>query len=184
MAASAGGLQALSRVLAGLPHDFPLPIVIVQHLLATHPSLLAEILGRRTPLRVQEAHEGDALAAGSVFTAPPGRHVLVCADGSLALSSGELVNHCRPSADVLLESVASQFGPRAVAVILSGTGADGSAGVRAIKAAHGTVIAQEEATCEFSGMPSAAVGTSCVDYILRLDEIPARLIDFARSIAP
>jgi two-component system chemotaxis response regulator CheB len=157
--------------------------VIVQHVLASHPSLLAAILDRRTPLCVREAQDGDRLAAGTVLTAPPGRHLLVRADHTLALSSGELVNHVRPSADVLLASVAAHFGAGAIAVILSGTGVDGSAGVRAIRASGGVVLAQDEESAEFPGMPSAAIRTDCVDQVLALESIAKALVGLVHGTA-
>src|SRR5262249_15309010 len=130
LAASAGGLQALIRVLEGLPGDFGAALVIVQHLDPRHRSLIADIFGRRTSLKVKEAEEGDRLIPGTVFTAPPNRHLLVNPDGSLSLSQSELVHFVRPSADLLFESVAAVYKDRAIAVVLSGTGADGAMGLR------------------------------------------------------
>jgi two-component system chemotaxis response regulator CheB len=175
-AASAGGLNALSHVLGQLPADFPAPIVIVHHLDPRHRSLIAEILSRRTKLRVQEAREGDHLRAHTVFVAPPDYHLLVNPDGTLSLSHSELVHFLRPSADLLFESVAASFRERAIAVVLSGTGADGAMGLRAIKKMGGTIIAQDEATSEFFGMPSAAIKTKMVDFILPLDQIAEALV--------
>jgi two-component system chemotaxis response regulator CheB len=175
-AASAGGLNALSHVLGQLPADFPAPIVIVHHLDPRHRSLIAEILSRRTKLRVQEAREGDHLRAHTVFVAPPDYHLLVNPDGTLSLSHSELVHFLRPSADLLFESVAASFRERAIAVVLSGTGADGAMGLRAIKKMGGTIIAQDEATSEFFGMPSAAIKTKMVDFVLPLDQIAEALV--------
>lgn len=175
-AASAGGLNALSHVLSLLPANFPAPIVIVHHLDPRHRSLIAEILSRRTKLRVQEAREGDHLRAHTVFVAPPDYHLLVNPDGTLSLSHSELVHFLRPSADLLFESVAASFKERAIAVVLSGTGADGAMGLRAIKKMGGTIIAQDEATAEFFGMPSAAIKTKMVDFILPLDQIAEALV--------
>jgi len=137
LAASAGGLRALSEVLAGLPREFPAAIVVVQHLDRRHRSLMADILSRRTPLHVKEAEEGDHLSPGTVYIAPPNRHLLVNPDGTLSLSQSELVHFVRPSADLLFESVAASFKDRAIAVVLTGTGSDGSMGVKAIKKMDG-----------------------------------------------
>ena len=137
---------------------------------------MADIFARRTPLKVKEAEEGDQLAAGLVYTAPPNRHLLVNQDGSLSLSQSELVHFVRPSADLLFESVAATYKDRAIAVVLSGTGQDGSMGVRAIKKMGGTVIVQDEKTAEFFGMPSSAIETGTVDFVLPLDEIPQALV--------
>jgi two-component system, chemotaxis family, protein-glutamate methylesterase/glutaminase len=176
MAASAGGLTALSEILGGLPGDFPAAMVVVQHLDPRHRSLMAEILSRRTPLKIQEAKEGDILKAATVFIAPPNRHLLVNLDGTLSLSQSELVHFVRPSADLLFESVAAIFKERAIAVVLTGTGSDGVMGVQAIKKMGGTVIAQNEKTSEFFGMPGAAIQTGNVDFILPLDEISSALV--------
>lgn len=176
LAASAGGLNALSHILGALPAGFPTPVVVVHHLDPRHRSLMAEILSRRTKLQVQEAREGDHLRAHTVFVAPPDYHLLVNPDGTLSLSHSELVHFLRPSADLLFESVAASFKAGAIAVILSGTGADGAMGLRAIKKMGGTVIAQDEATSEFFGMPSAAIKTKLVDFVLPLDQIAAALV--------
>src|SRR5437867_6870230 len=176
LAASAGGLQALIRVLNGLPRDFGAATVIVQHLDPRHRSLIADIFGRRTALKVKEAEEGDQLSPGMVFTAPPNRHLLVNPDGSVSLSQSELVHFVRPSADLLFESVAASYKDRVIAVVLSGTGADGSMGVRAIKKMGGTVIAQDERSAEFYGMPAAAIKSGNADFILPLEEIPSALV--------
>ena len=176
LAALAGGLTALSRVLTDLPAHFPAALLVVQHLDPRHRSLMADILGRRTPLQVKQAEEGDRVLPGTVYLAPPDRHLLVNPDSTLSLSQSELVHFVRPSADLLFESVAATSKQRAIAVVLTGTGADGNMGVRAIKKMGGTVIVQNEQTSEFFGMPSAAIQTGCADFILPLDEIPKALL--------
>jgi len=176
LAASAGGLQALIRVLEGLPGDFRAAIVIVQHLDPRHRSLIADIFGRRTALKAKEAEEGDRLTPGTVYTAPPNRHLLVNPDGSLSLSQSELVHFVRPSADLLFESVAAAYKDRAIAVVLSGTGADGSMGLRAIKKMGGTNIVQDQKTAAFFGMPGAAIETGAVDFVLPLEDIAPALV--------
>jgi two-component system chemotaxis response regulator CheB len=174
-AASAGGLKALSHVLSALPDDFPAAVVVVQHLDPRHRSLMADILSRRTRLEVKQAEEGDRLTPGTVYIAPPNKHLLVHPGGSLSLAQTELVHFVRPSADLLFESVAASFKHRAIAVVLTGTGSDGTMGVQAIKKMGGTVIAQDEATSEFFGMPNAAIATGAVDFVLPLKEIPSAL---------
>jgi two-component system chemotaxis response regulator CheB len=176
MAASAGGLAALSLILADLPKNFPAAVTVVQHLDPRHHSLMAEILGKRSALRVQQAQEGDRLRPGIVFIAPPDRHLLVNPNNTLSLSQSELVHFVRPSADLLFESAAASYKKRAIAVVLSGTGLDGSLGIRAIKKMGGCVIAQDESTSEFFGMPEAAIHTGQVDFILPIKEIAATLI--------
>src|SRR2546421_6093600 len=180
LAASAGGLAALTRVLAAVPADFPAAIAVIQHLDPRHRSLMAHILSRRTPLEVSEAQEGERLHGGHVYIAPPNRHLLINPDASVSLTQTELVHFVRPSADLLFESVAASFKERALAVILSGTGTDGSMGARAIKKMGGTVIAQDE-TAEFFGMPSAAIETGVVDFVLPLNEIAGAIVSLVRS---
>lgn len=176
LAASAGGLGALREILANLPVDFPAALVVVQHLDPKHPSLLAVILDRRTSLHVQEATETDVLRPGTVFIAPPNRHLLVNADGSLALTQSKLVHFVRPSADLLFESVAASFGSRAIGVVLTGTGSDGAIGVQAIKEKGGIIIVQDKATSDFSSMPDAALQTGAVDFVLPLNQIAPQLV--------
>jgi len=175
LASSAGGIAAISHILESLPAGFPAAIVVVQHLDPRHRSLMAEILRRRTPLEVVQAAEGDRIRPGTVHIAPPDRHLLVNRDGSLSLSHSELVHFVRPSADLLFESVAASYEERAIAVVLTGTGSDGSLGVGAIKKMGGTVIAQDQESAEFFGMPAAAIKSGHADFILRLDEIPLAL---------
>lgn len=182
LASSAGGLAALTSVLSGLPRDFPAPVVLVQHLDPSHRSLLADMLSRRTPLSVKMAEEGDRLSGGWVFIAPPDHHLAVRPEGSLSLTKGHPVHFLRPAANVLFESVAAAFGDRALAVVLTGTGSDGSAGVRAIKRMGGMVIAQDAATSEFFGMPKAAIESGSVDFILPLDEIAPALTTLVRPL--
>lgn len=181
IATSAGGLKALSLVLAALPQDFSPAIVVVQHLDPRHRSLMADILSRRSTLPVKQAEDAEKLQAGTVYIAPPNKHLLVNPDGSLSLTQSELVHFVRPSADLLFESVAGSFKSRAIAVVLTGTGSDGSMGVQAIKKMGGTVLAQDESSSEFHGMPNAAIQTGCVDFVLPLSEIPAALITLVRT---
>jgi two-component system chemotaxis response regulator CheB len=151
-------------------------IVVVQHLDPRHRSLMADILSRRTPLRVKQAEEGESLISGTVYIAPPKRHLLVNSDGTLSLTQSELVHFLRPSADLLFESVAASYKERAIAAVLTGTGTDGAMGVEAVKKMGGTVIVQDQKTAEFSGMPSAAIKTGNVDFILPLEEISPSLV--------
>jgi len=171
VATSAGGLHALTNILTTLPADFPVPMVVVQHLDPRHRSLMAEILGRVTALTIKQAEEGDRLAPRTVYIAPPDRHLLVNPDRTLSLSQSELVHFVRPSADLLFESVAASHRERAIAVILTGTGRDGTMGVQAIKKMGGTVIVQDLESAEFSGMPAAAIHTGLVDMIVPLKDM-------------
>jgi two-component system, chemotaxis family, protein-glutamate methylesterase/glutaminase len=175
IASSAGGLHALTQVLRDLPPHIKVIVVCVQHLDPRHRSLMPEILARRSSLPVAHAEDGKELEPGHVYLAPPDRHLLVNGDGTMSLTRTELVNFVRPSADLLFESVAAAYGERAIAVVLTGSGKDGSMGVTAIKKRGGTVIAQDEASSEFFSMPSAAIKTGTVDFVLSLEEIPGAL---------
>lgn len=171
IAASAGGIVALSRVLGGLPAGFPVPVVVVQHLDPRHKTIIAEVLGRRAQLPVRLATEGQQARPGIIYIAPPNHHLLVAPGGILTLSSSELVHFVRPSADLLFESVAGTYGPRAIACVLTGSGSDGAMGASAVKSRGGTVIAEDPELAEFKGMPEAVVASGAVDFILPLDEI-------------
>jgi two-component system chemotaxis response regulator CheB len=183
MASSAGGLHALSSVLQSLPASFPVPVVVVQHLDPRHRSLMATILNRRTALQVKEAEEGDELQPACVYVAPPDHHLLVNPDRTLSLSHSELVHFVRPSADLLFESVAASYRDRAIAVVLTGSGSDGSMGLSAIKKMGGTVIAQDKLTSEFFGMPEAAIHSGTVDFVLPLGEIAPALVSLVEGFS-
>ncbi|HET7363191.1 MAG TPA: chemotaxis protein CheB [Burkholderiales bacterium] len=175
LAASAGGLNALTHVLAALPEDFPAALVVVQHLDPRHRSLLADILSRRAVLSVKEAADGDELRPGCAYIGPPNHHLLVNPDRSISLTQTQLVHFVRPSADLLFESTAASFKERAIAVVLSGSGSDGVMGVKAIKKMGGTVIVQDPKNAEFAGMPESVQATGLADFVLTLDEIAPAL---------
>jgi two-component system chemotaxis response regulator CheB len=173
VASSAGGIHGLATLLGALDADLPVPVLVVQHLDPRHRTVIAEVLGRRTSLSVKLAEDRERTSPATVYIAPPDRHLLVGPGGLLTLTDSELVHFVRPSADLLFESVAGAYGPRAIACVLTGTGRDGAMGVDAVKTRGGTVIAQDPATAEFKGMPEAAVGTGTVDFVLPLEEIAA-----------
>ncbi|MEH2393108.1 MAG: chemotaxis protein CheB [Nostoc sp.] len=176
IAASAGGVTALIKVLSTLPAEFTAAIAIVQHLPRQYPSLMAEILNWHTAISVKQAEEGDILTPGTAYIAAPNHHLLVNGDGTLSLSQSESVRFLRPSADLLFESVAATYKNRAIAIVLTGTGSDGTIGVEAIKKMGGTVIVQDIETAEFSGMPSAVIQSGNVDFILPLNKISPTLV--------
>jgi two-component system chemotaxis response regulator CheB len=184
IAASAGGVTALTKILGGLPGDLGAIVVIVQHVDPRHRSLMPQVIGRQSRLPVGHAEDGMELRPDHVYLAPPGEHLLVNRDGTVTLTHTELVNFVRPSADLLFESVAASYGERAIAVVLTGTGHDGSLGVTAIKQRGGTVIAQDESSSEFFGMPSAAIRTGAVDFVLPLEQIPLALITLLAGETP
>lgn len=177
IASSMGGIEALKAILGALPEGFPAAILVVQHRPADHRRLLAEILGRATPLRVKEADDGETLRGGTVFLAPPGNHLLVNAGGVLSLSQAQKMHHVRPSADPLFESAALAYGPRVIAVVLTGWDSDGSGGVRFIREGGGVVIAQDPLSCVAPSMPQSAIATGCVDRVLPLGEIGPALVN-------
>ena len=179
MAASVGGLHALSVILGGLPADFPAAIAIVMHLSPVHKSLLAEILSSRSRLKVRQAQTGDILCHSSVFVAPPNQHMSVVSGGRIELSSAdaEKVHFARPSAEPLFASVAEVYQTHAIAVVLTGGDGDGSFGVQIIKERGGKVIAQDRPTSQDFSMPQTSIATGDVDFILPLNEIAPMLIE-------
>ncbi len=183
MAASAGGLQALSVILGGLPTDFPAAIAIVMHLSPSHKSLLAEILSSRSLLEVRQAKTGDILCHSSVFVAPPNQHMSVVQGGRIELSSSEAekVHFARPSAEPLFATVAAVYQKHAIAVVLTGGDGDGSFGVQIIKDQGGMVIAQNRPTSQDFSMPETSIKTGDVDFILPLSEIAPMLIELVSA---
>lgn len=173
VASSAGGVQALISLLGELDARLPVPLVVVQHLDPRHRTVLPDVLARRTELKIKLAEDLDRLQPGTVYLAPPGRHLLVEPAGAVKLSDSDLVHFVRPSADLLFESVADAYGPRAIACVLTGTGVDGARGVTAIKARGGVVLVEDPKTAQFTGMPTAAVESGAADQVLRLEDIAA-----------
>lgn len=176
VAGSAGCFDPLAAILGGLPADFPLPIVVVRHLSPRGPSLAAGLLARRCALRVSDAAGGERPQPGTVYLAPPDRHLLVRPGGRLALSTGPKVAFTRPAADPLFTTAARAHGGRVLALVLSGQGRDGAQGATAIAAAGGTVLAQSPATCAAPAMPQAAIHTGRVAFILPPAALSAALI--------
>jgi two-component system, chemotaxis family, protein-glutamate methylesterase/glutaminase len=168
--ASAGGVAALPAVLSALPTKFPAAVVVVQHLDPHYRSFLAAVLSRTCRLAVREAQSGEVIRPGIVYVAPPAAH-LELRGGELVLTDAAPVHFVRPSVDVLFTSVAAACGSHAVGVILTGTGVDGAAGVRAIKKSGGRTIVQDPSSAEYTGMPSAAFATGCADLTLALADI-------------
>jgi two-component system, chemotaxis family, protein-glutamate methylesterase/glutaminase len=185
---SAGGLDALTQVLQPLPAELPAAVLVVQHLQPDAPSRLVSILDQRTALTVRPAGNGDQLRTGVVLVAPPARHLLVTSEARIGLiDSGELPP-ARPSADLLLATLAVTCGPRALAVVLTGRGTDAQAGIRAIVHCGGTVYAQDQASSVHYGMPAAAIETHLVDRVLALSDIAgavqAHVLDRVRGRPP
>ena len=176
IAGSAGAITAACDVLSGMPPDFPAPVAMVQHLSPNLPSQLDKVLGGRTRLRIRFAEHGERLRAGTVHLAPPDQHLLIGPRRRLILSGLGRINSTRPAADPLFESAAAMFCDRALAVILSGTGQDGARGVRAIRAAGGTVMVQDPAGALHAGMPVAAIRTGAAHFVLPSEALARALV--------
>jgi two-component system, chemotaxis family, protein-glutamate methylesterase/glutaminase len=181
IASSAGGPKALIEVLSRLPADFEAACVVIQHLAPNYPSHLTEVLRPYLHMPVFQAQAGTVLEPGNIYCALPGRHLLVTPGFVMALSDSERVHFVRPSADFFLQTLAQVVQSRAIGVVLTGTGLDGADGVRAIREVGGKTIAQDEATSEFFGMPGAAIRTGCIDFVLPLSQIAARLVKLVRG---
>lgn len=179
---SAGGLEALISVLRPLPASFPAAVIVLQHQSPDHPSYLPQILARNCALPVTPAVNGAALRARTVVVVPPGKHALVTAANRLALIRADHSLPARPSADLLLVSLALVAAQRTTAVILSGGGSDGATGAVALHDFGGTVIAADKATSAYFGMAEAAISRDdAVGHVLPVGEIPALLISLAES---
>jgi two-component system chemotaxis response regulator CheB len=166
-----------------VPADFPAPLLVVQHITPGFAPGLATWLNSVSNLRVKLAEQGKPLRPHTVYLAPDGRHLGVTPQATAILSSAAPVGGFRPSGTFLFESVAAAFGTAAVAVILTGMGEDGVAGLRAVRAAGGRIIAQDEQTCIVFGMPGAAVAAGLADQVLPLDAIAGRLVQLVSSPA-
>lgn len=168
---SAGGLAALSVLVAGLAATFRLPLLVVQHIPSGVPTQLAEIFRRKTGLHVKEADEKETVRGGTLYFAAPGYHLLVEQDASLSLSQDDSVHFSRPSIDVLFESAADAWGARVAGILLTGANEDGAAGLEAIHRAGGLTIVQDPDEAEVDSMPRAALQRFAPDYILPLRDI-------------
>ena len=163
-------------VLQGLAREFPAAVIVLQHQRPDRPSELAHILGRSCDLPVAEADDEVGLDPGRVVVVPPGKHALVTTGNRLALIASDGPPPYRPSADLLLTSLALVAAPRTVAVVLSGGGNDGAVGAAALHEFGGVVIASDERSSESFGMPAAAIGRDgAVDYVVAVGDIPPLL---------
>jgi two-component system, chemotaxis family, protein-glutamate methylesterase/glutaminase len=175
-----GGLAALSKVLRGLPGDFPVPLVVVQHRGADSEGLLGELLQDATDLTVCEAEDKDPLTPGTVHIAPANYHVLV-EDGHLSLTVDEPVRYSRPSIDVMFGSAADTYRSAAIGVVLTGANEDGARGLAQIAARGGRALVQDPKTAEIPTMPAAAIKAVPAAEIVSLDALAARLIELGRE---
>lgn len=171
VASSAGGVQGLKTLLGGLRPTMPVPVFVAQHLNRSRETRIVDILTRSTSLAVRLAEDGERPRAGTVYLAPPDRHLCVREGGTLALTREERVNFARPAADPLFASAAEEYGPRVIACVLTGADSDGARGVEVVKAHGGTTLVQDPETAEFHGMPNAAIRTGRADHVLPLEAI-------------
>ncbi|WP_240414885.1 chemotaxis protein CheB [Paenibacillus periandrae] len=178
---SAGGLKALVTILAYLPADYHLPVIIVQHLLEGSDSFLVDYLNEQVSICVKEAADKETICPGYVYVAPPGYHLLIEDERLLSLSIDPKVNYSRPSIDVLFDSAAFVFQEKCLGIVLTGANRDGSEGLRHIKMNGGQAIIQDPATAEYNIMPLAAMSVVKADHILTLDEIGKYLLELQPS---
>ena len=180
LGASAGGLEAVSKLLEALPAKTGLAFVLIQHLHPSHQSILAELLARETAMKVAQAADGMRIEPDSVYVIPPHADLAVL-DGVLRVSQPQERDGLHLPFDFFLHSLAEDYGARAVCVVLSGTGSDGSVGLKTVSEMGGLVIAQEPQEAAFDGMPRSAIATGAVNLILSTAQIPDALIRYARQ---
>lgn len=181
--ASAGGVEALRTLVAGLPGDLPAAVLIVLHVPRSAPSALAAILARVSSLPVRPAVDGEMLRHGRVYVAVVDRHLLVL-DNRIRLSRGPSENGHRPAIDPLFRSAARSFGPRVVGVVLSGTRDDGAAGLAVVSQLGGITVVQDPADAAYPAMPRAAMNACEVDHVLPVTKIGPLLGEVVRQPAP
>ncbi len=172
---SAGSVPLIQRLLAALPADYPLPVVLIAHLPSGSGGNTAEMCQKFTPLPVLPAFDKTEIQAGHVYIAQPDYHLLVEHTGHFALSVDPPVKSVRPSIDVFLQSAAEVYEKHLVAVILSGANNDGAAGMAYVKALGGITIVLDPMQAEFRTMPDAVIEATDVDFVASLDEIIALL---------
>jgi two-component system, chemotaxis family, protein-glutamate methylesterase/glutaminase len=182
LGASAGGVEALQRALGGLPHGLPAALCVVLHIPATSRSVLAQIIARKTELTVSSAVHGEEIEAGHIYVAPPDHH-LVVGGGRLLLDRGPKENGSRPAIDPLFRSVAESYGPRGVAVVLSGALADGASGAAFMAAAGGTVLVQDPADAVVPSMPEAALLAVPSARVVTAGDMGATIADVASELS-
>jgi len=177
-----GGLSAMRRVLGGLPQDFPIPIVVVQHRGKDSDSILSQLLQDSTDLKVCEIEDKDVLEPGRVHVAPADYHVML-EPGYASLTVEEPVRFSRPSIDVMFDSAAETYGPRAIGVVLTGANEDGARGLAQIVKRGGRALVQDPKTAEIPTMPEAAIRAVPSAEIVPLHKLARRLIELSRPEA-
>lgn len=179
---STGGPNALAEVIPAIPADFPVPIVIVQHMPPTFTTLLAQRLASQSAILVNEARQGDVLSPGRAWLAPGGRHMVLARDGTsvqVKLNDDPPENFCRPAVDPLFRSVARLYGANALGVVLTGMGCDGLVGSRSIRDAGGEVILQDEKTSVVWGMPGSIYDAGVSEQTFPLSRLASEILRLA-----
>lgn len=176
--ASAGGLEVLEELFSKLPSDGGITYVVIQHLAPQHTSMLGQILGRHTSMPVVDATDGALAEPDHVYVIAPGTLLAICGG---AFQARYVDSERHPQIDVFLQSLAEDRGPRAVGIVLSGSGTDGVEGLRAIKERGGLTLAQRPETARYDSMPKSAIDAGVVDHVLAVDEMPAKLVERARG---
>jgi two-component system chemotaxis response regulator CheB len=180
IAASAGGVQALRRLVSQLPADLGASVFVVVHIGPNRPSLLPHILSQAGPLPAYHPVHGQAIEQGRIYVAPPDFHMRLH-PGIIHLDRGPKVRHTRPAADPLFQSAAEAYGPRTVGVVLTGGDHDATEGARAIKTHGGLIIVQQPYEADMPSMPLSALRDDHPDYILQIDEMPAILVTLSQG---
>jgi two-component system chemotaxis response regulator CheB len=178
--ASTGGVQALLKLVGGLPPGLAAALFVVMHLPDGFRSALPEILSRGGPLLARQPQDGEPVQYGRIYVAPPGRH-MVLGQGQVHLTRGPRENHHRPAIDPLFRTAAREYGPRVVGVVLTGSLSDGAAGLMAIRNAGGVAIVQDPGEAFSQGMPRAAWEIAGADHVLPVADIAPLLVGMVRE---
>lgn len=182
--ASAGGIEALKKILPALPESFPIPIIIVLHIPAEEPSLLAEVFKHKLKLQVKEANDKESIQAGTVYFAQSGHHLFIEENKTFSLNKEKPVHFSRPSIDVLFKSAADSYGESLVGILLTGANEDGAQGLKKIKETGGIAIVQDPISAERPVMPTAGMAFSSPECVLSLDKIADFLLKLNHVSGP
>ena len=181
LGASAGALDAFKKLLAALPADSGMAFILIQHLDPTHPSMMVELLAGHTAMKVLPASDATPVLPDHVYVIPPSAYLSI-RNGALRLSPPRERRGARMPLDFFLRSLAEECGARAICAILTGTGTDGSIGLKAVKESGGVVIVQDPEDSAFDGMPRSAIQTGAADLVLPLAKIPGAIVNFGRRV--
>ena len=176
--ASAGGLEAIETFFKFMPPNSGVAFVVIQHLSPDHKSLMVELLSKRTRMPVYRAEDGEVVNRDSVYLIPPNRNLRLFHGRLLLSEQGRDAGGINLPIDIFFRSLAEDQGAKAIAIVLSGTGSDGSSGIRAIKEELGMAMVQAEETAAFDGMPRSAIATGLVDFVLPPDDMPRQLLSY------